>query len=252
MEKNELENANMKKRHKILTVAGGLILITGIILGFVLTSVMVWGDLEASLFTSGMRADRNLSTLKCPIVITTSETGKITATLKNPTEKTLERYLIANVSEGYASLVREIRTKLPIPPAEKRKVEWKIYPEDAAFDDRVILFRVYINPRHPHPSLGANCGVVRVDLQGITGNQIVASTAFLAFSSIGFGAVLIELGHRSSQKRSRNVINSGYVLAGIILAAGILSYFGMWILGIGLLAIAVLLLGIIVTRRLSK
>ena len=242
----------MEKRNKIISIAGGLFLIAGILMGFMLTSVMVWGDLEASLFTSGLRADKNLSTLKCPIVITASETGKISATLKNPTEKTLERYLIANVSEGYASLVREVRTKLPIPPADKQKVEWKIYPEDAAFDERVILFRVYINPRHPHPSLGAKCGVVRVDLQGITGTQIVASTAFFSFVSVGAGAVLIELGNRSSQKRSRNIINSGYALTGIIPTAGILSYFGMWILGIGLLAVAVLLLGIIVTPRLSK
>lgn len=242
----------MKKRQKILSFIGGAFFIAGIILGFILTSIMVWGDLEASLFTSGLRADKNLSTLKCPIVITASETGKITATLNNPTEKTLERYLIANISEGYASLVREIRTNLPIPPTEKQKVEWKIYPEDAAFEERVILFRVYINPRHPHPSLGAKCGVVRVNFQGITGNQIVASTALLAFVSVGAGAAMIELGNRGSKTRSRNTINSIYALAGTLLVAGILSYFGMWILGIGLLSVAVLLIGILVSQRLSK
>ena len=102
---------------------------------------MIWGDLEASLFTSGLRPDESLSTLRCPVIITASETGTITAELNNPTEKHLERYLIANISEGYASLVREIRTSLPIPPDDKGKVEWKIYPEDAAFDQRVILFQ---------------------------------------------------------------------------------------------------------------
>ena len=171
----------MNKKQKSLKIAGGSLFSIGIIMGFILSSVIVWGDLEASLFTSGMRADKSLSTLKCPIVITASETGKITAVLNNPTEKTMERFMVANISEGYATLVREIKTNLPIPPEEKQKVEWKIYPEDAAFDERVILFRVYINPKYPHPSLGANCGVVRVNIEGVTGNQIVASAALLAF-----------------------------------------------------------------------
>lgn len=242
----------MNSHKKLFKATGGLLLTTGILLGFILSSLMIWGDLEASLFTSGLRADKSLSTLKCPIVITTNETGKITATLKNPTEKPLERYLIANVSEGYASLVREIRTNLPIPPEEKQKVEWKIYPEDAAFNERVILFRVYINPRHPHPSLGGNCGVVRVNIDGITGNQIMGSSILLTFASIGLGAALIELGHRSAQKQSRNSINSAYALTGLVVGAGILGYLGMWVLGIGLLAIAVLMLGIILTRKLSS
>lgn len=240
----------MNNHKKIFKVAGGLLLTIGIILGFILSSLMVWGDLEASLFTSGLRADKSLSTLKCPVVITTSETGTISATLKNPTEKTLERYLIANVSEGYASLVREIRTNLPIPPEEKQKVEWKIYPEDAAFNERVILFRVYINPRHPHPSLGANCGVVKVNLQGVTGNQIVASTAMLTLASIGGGAAMVEFGNRPTKARSRSTINSAYALAGIVIGAGILGYLGMWVLGVGILAVAVLMLGIFVTRGL--
>ena len=236
---------------KTLKIAGGLFLTIGIILGFVLSSLMIWGDLEASLFTSGLRADESLSTLKCPIIITSEETGTISATLNNPTEKTLERYLIANVSEGYASLVREIRTNLPIPPEEKQKVEWKIYPEDAAFDERVILFRVYINPRHPHPSMGGNCGVVRVNLQGITGNQLVGSTALISFASIGLGAGLIEYSIRPTKNRARNTVNSAYALAGLVFGGGILGYLGMWVPAIGLLAASVIMLGIIVTRKLG-
>ena len=241
----------MSKKQKTLKKVGGLFLSIGIILGFILTSIMVWGDLEASLFTSGIRADKSLSTLKCPIVITASETGNITAELNNPTQKTIERYLIANISEGYASLVREIRTNLPIPPEEKQKVEWKIYPEDAAFNERVILFRVYINPRHPHPSLGANCGIVRVNVNGITGSQIVASASFIALASIGFGAAMIEHGGHPKKNRTRSTTKNAYALAGVVVGAAIISYMGMWVLGIALLAVALLLLVILITRKLG-
>lgn len=242
----------MHKNQRFIKIIGILLFSVGLVMAFTLSSVMVWGDLEASLFTSGLRADENLSTLRCPIVITTSETGTITAELSNPSTRTVDRYLIANISEGYASLVREVRTNLPIPPQGKQKVEWKIYPEDAAFEERVILFRVYINPRHPNPSLGGNCGVVRIDLNGLTGGQIVGSSAFLAFASIGSGIALLEFDNRRTKNRSRKTLNNGYALTGILIVAGILSYLGMWVLGIALLAVAVLTLGILLTRQLGS
>jgi len=242
----------MAKKQKILVTAGGLLFTLGIILSFLLSSVMIWGDLEASLFTSGLRPDKSLSTLRCPIIITASETGTITAELNNPTGKHLERYLIANISEGYASLVREIRTSLPIPPDNKEKVEWKIYPEDAAFEQRVILFRVYINPRYPHPSLGGNCGVVRVNINGVTGNQLFTSTTMLTLVCIGAGIVMLETGSRPTNRRLRNTLNNIYALAGILFATGVLGYLGMWVPGIGLLVTAVILLVIFITRRLAS
>ena len=96
-------------------------------------------------------------------------------------------------------------------------MEWKIYPEDAAFDQRVILFRVYINPRYPHPSLGGNCGVVRINIEGVTGDQIFFGATALTLVCIGAGAAMLEIGNRKGKARSRNTINCAYALAGILL-----------------------------------
>jgi hypothetical protein len=241
----------MTPTKRAFKITGGLLIVFGIILGFLLSSVMVWGDLEGSLFTTGLRPDKSLSTLRCPIIITNSETGIIYATLNNPTQKTLERYLIANISEGYATLVREIRTNLPIPPEEKQKVEWKISPKDAAFEQRVILFRVFINPRYPYPSLGGDCGVVKLNIQGVTGNQLVGIAALLSFVSIGFGTGMVEYGIRPNKGRSRSALNSVYALVGIVIGSGILGYLGFWVPGLVLLAISAIMILVIVAKKLG-
>jgi len=241
----------MNPTKKVLRITGELLIAIGIVLGFLLSSIMVWGDLEGSLFTTGLRPDKSLSTLRCPILITNSEIGTIYATLHNPTQKPLERNLIANISAGYATLVREIRTDLPIPPQEKQKVEWKISPKDAAFEQRVVLFRVFINPRYPYPSLGADCGVVRINIYGVTGNQLVGSAAILGFISIGFGAGMIEYGIRPTKGRSRSFLNSIYALVGIVIGAGILGYLGFWVPALGLLAVSVIMTLVITAKKLG-
>ena len=240
----------MSKKRNTFRIVGGLLFVIGIVFGFTLSSLIIWGDLEASLFTSGLRAEESLA-IRCPVIITASETGTISTILKNPTEKSLERYLIASISEGYASLVREIRTDLAIQPKDKEKVEWKIYPEDAAFNQRVVLFRVYINPRYPYPSLGANCGVVRVNVQGLSGNQIFAGAVALSLISLGAGATLLETGGRPYIGRARTTRNNTFALAGVVLAAGAVGYLGLWVPALALLAISVLLLGVLVSRLLA-
>jgi len=235
-------------RKKIIQISGGFILFFAILLSFALSSAIIWGDLEASLFTSGINPDSRLKNLNCPVLITSSEVGTVYTVIKNPTNKDSERYLMAFVSEGYASLVREIRTKVPIPASGKQKVEWKIYPEDAAFE-RVVLFRVYMNAKYPYPSMGGNCGVIRIDFPWLTGNQIFAALVGITLVSMASGTALWEYGIRPANNKTRNRTNAVYFLLGTLIVAGILGYVGMWVFGIMALAVAVILLGVIVFRR---
>ncbi len=238
----------MQSKNRVLTIAGATLLTIGILIGFVVAGAIIWGDLEASLFTSGIRADSRLGRLNCPVLITSNEVGTITATLKNPAQKDSDRYLIAAVSEGYTSLIREIKTKVPIAANSKQKVEWKIYPEDAAFDS-VVLFRVYVNAKYPYPSMGANCGVIRIDVPFLTGKQIFALMVSMSVVTVSTGIVLTEKGIRDTNSKSRSKINAVYFLIGTLAVAAVLGYMGVWIFGIVALAIAVILTGLILFRR---
>ncbi|HBY08395.1 MAG TPA: hypothetical protein DEH22_11610 [Chloroflexi bacterium] len=241
----------MRTYKKSFAILGGIIFFLGIILAFGLAGIMVWGDLEGSLFTTGIRSDSSLSSLNCPVIITENETSTISVVLKNPADKALERKMLANITEGYASLVREIHTDLTIPAGGKQKVEWKIKPEDAAFGQRVILFRVYVHPHASHPSLGANCGVVKLGVQGLTGKQIFVASTLLSLSFLAIGAVLIQKSHLPVRSRVCSTANCLYTLAGILIVAGIMSYFGLWALGLVALVVAVLLGGVFIARQIT-
>ena len=238
----------MKKDKPYLKVIGGSILTVGIVLGFIITAVIVWGDLEASVFTSGINGEKSLKNLNCPVFITPKEIGTVSVVLKNPANKLSDRYLRAYITEGYASLVRETKTKIPLPPNGKQKVEWKVYPEDAAYK-RVILFRVYMNAKYPYPSMSGNCGIVKIDIPWLNGNQILIITSSLTLITMILGVVFIELGSQETNSKRDTMKNAIYFLAGSLIFSSVVSYFGMWLVGLLGLAVGIILVGVILFRR---
>lgn len=238
----------MKTRKNLLWTLGRLILINGILLGFVLNGIMVWGDLEATLFTSGLSADASIRTLNCPVLITDNETSTISATMKNPTGKEMERYLRAFISEGHSTLVREIKTKVPIDPGGKEEVEWTIYPDDAVYQ-RVIMFRVFVNAKYPYPSLSGNCGVLRVNLPWLTGDQLLTILVGLTLTCMAAGTVMFESSIRTIPGYNQRRLNALYVIAGVLLIGSILAYLGLWLLGLGAMVCAVLTVVVVIARR---
>jgi len=77
----------MKKNKKLMRVFGGMFITLGILVSFLICGVIVWGDLEASMFTDGIVGDKNISTLRCPVIITGNETGTISVVVKNQADR---------------------------------------------------------------------------------------------------------------------------------------------------------------------
>jgi hypothetical protein len=241
----------MKTNKKLMKVLGGVFITLGILVGFLICGVIVWGDLEASMFTDGVVGDKAISTLSCPVIITGNETGTISVVVKNKADRDSDRFLRATISEGYATLVREEKTKIPIPANGKQKVEWKIYPEDAAFKS-VVLFRVFIPAKYPYPSMSGNCGVVKVNIPWLTGNQVLGLVAVLGLVSLAVGSVMSESGCRPDvvpiPPKTRSRMNATYFLVGSLIAGAALSFFGYWLLGVFALAASTILAGVIIFR----
>ena len=240
----------MTNRKNFFKFIGTLFFSIGILAGFFLLGIIVWGDLEASLFSSSLDADKSLSSLRCPVFLAPTETGFITAQFKNPTEKDFERYTRAFISEGFVSLMREIKMPVPVPSGGKETAVWKVYPEDAAYD-RIIFFRVYVNAKHPYPSLGGSCGIIMMDLWGLTGQQILVSFVAFILILIALGILIWRKNSDPSDLTFHNNLNPRYALTLILLVGTPIGYFGAWVIALMFLAIAVLLVGIIIGRRMS-
>ena len=239
-------------KKKFFKGLGGLILSLGILLGFFICSLIVWGDLEATLFTNGMNGERRIGNLQCPVLITSHETGTISVVVNNPADRDSDRFLRASISEGYSTLVRESKEKVPLPAKGKKKVEWKIYPEDAAYE-RIVLFRLYIPSKYPYPSMSGSCGVIKIDLPWLSGNQALAGLSLLGVLFITSGAFILERSFQSEPvalpNQTRTWLNGIYALAGILSISSILSYLGLWLLGVFGLAAAVILACATILRR---
>ena len=237
----------MDRKKKYLSAIGLIIYTIGIVVGMLIAGGVIWGDLEASLFDSSIKAKSSLR-LSCPVAITTSEVGKITATIDNPVEREKNFYVRAHISEGYVSLKREINQQIPVGPGEKGSVDWEIYPEDAAFNNRIILFRAYVNPSYPIPSRGNFCGVLVLDIPILTGLQLFLLLVGLSLACIVCGSILWRKANQPMKKDMRSFSNSLLALAIIIYGAIVAGYIGVWILGVLLFASSILMIGIIFGR----
>jgi hypothetical protein len=237
----------VKRNKTFLKICGGGFLTLGILIGFLLCGLIVWGDLEASVFTNGINGDASIKNLRCPVIITSNETGTVSVWLKNPADKDSDRFLRASVSEGHATLVRETKTKVPLPANGKQKVEWKIYPEDAAFK-RVVLFQVYVSAKYPYPSMSGHCGIIKVDIPWLSGNQILALLSVVSVVSMGVGVLMWETGIRPASNKTRVSSNGIYFLVGTLVATAVFSYLGLWLLGVLGLVVAIIMTGVIIFR----
>jgi hypothetical protein len=171
--------------------------------------------------------------------------------VKNPADKDSTRYLRATISEGFSTLVRESKENVSIPAKDKKKVEWKIFPEDAAFE-RIVLFRLYIQSRYPYPSMSGSCGVVRLGFPWLNGNQLLLLAAGLQTFFLVAGFYMVEIGIKPTtgitSQNTRSRLNGIYCLAILLILSAVFSYFGLWLLGMIGLAASLILAGVTLFR----
>lgn len=219
----------------------------GVLIGIVFFGLATWGDLEASLFSSGITADDNLSTMTCPIVMTTSETGQVKAVIENKLDRTINAAVRSQISFGLVTFKREDTIQIQLEPGEKQTVSWNVTPEDAVWN-RVIFARIYEFANYPEKSKGGSCGILVVNLPFIKGNLIVALATILSALGILSGLFIWQRIHQPLQGRTMDVMRA-MALLGIIVGGGFLSAFlGAWFLGLLALLLALILVGSVIAN----
>ena len=230
------------KYQVLVSRLGFFIFFIGVIIGFALSAIIIWGDMEASLFTSGIQAEEKWDSLKCPMIITYNEQAKITAEFENPLDQTVERYARANITQGFVTYTRQVESHVPVEPGTTEPIEWEIFPEDAAYE-KLILFRVYVFQKRSLPSMDGQCGVVLLDVPSLTGTQIGWILFLTSFTLIITGRLIWESKNRIKDKFIKNISRALNGLALTLLLCILVSYYGFWAVGIVLLAMIIILTG---------
>ena len=229
-----------------------LIFAIGVILGVALLSVATWGALEASVFDSGTN-QRGRIKLTCPIMINQSEIGKLSITIKNPTEdKIIDRVKI-RITNGFVTLYREYNDRYDLEPGERKRLVWEISSQDAAYDGLMVLAKVRTRPTYPLIDKQGSCGVLVINSDPLTGMQTYYLTSAISLIMLITGIWLWKKSNPILRDRKRAVYRAMNALIVIIFIGIVTSLLGnWWVLGLFLLVGEVLLIGSILAYFISE
>ncbi len=225
--------------NRILSSFGTILYLIGVAIGLVLLFITVWGDIEASTFDAALHTDEGLSSLKCPVVITSAETGIISVTVENPLEKEIDPVVRARFTMGFVTLMMEDRVKLQIPPGEKETLTWKVTQEDAAYR-RLILARVYQFANKSLQARQGACGIVVLPITGLTGQQLMMS-AFAASLVAMAAGLWLWISKREDESKYTITLTKGFIFLGTyLLLATLLALGNSFLLGTFLIVFAII------------
>jgi hypothetical protein len=237
----------MNTRTKPINILGLCSFFAGALLGMVLFGSLVWANLEADFyFGFGIKGETALN-LTCPLIMTSPETGDVTATITNATNRTVEPLIQTDISSPILTTLRE---RVSIEAGEVKPVVWKVDAGDVAFG-HLILVKVYQFNSLSLKSASATCGTLFLDFPNLTGKQIyVLALLTSLFAMIG-GVLLRVLGIRPIDGRVAEEMK-GMILLTVVVCIGILfGSLGWWMPGVFVMAISLLLTAILIGRRIT-
>ena len=230
---------------------GILLFSLGLLLGMALFGAIVWADFEAVLFNPGLQQEAPLRSLRCPVMITESETGEVTASLFNPLERSTERFLQAHITDGYVTLMREVNRRVSLEPGERQQLAWEVTADDAAYE-RFILVKVVLRGRYPLPSRQGTCGILVVDVPYLRGEQVFGLGFGAALLCMVGGIVLWLKAGDPLVDRGRRVARAMAALTGSIVVGTTVGLLGWWLPGFIIFLITLLGIGVIIGHFLSQ
>jgi len=225
----------------IISTISIVFFIVGVVLGMGLLAITIWGDLEASNFDNSIGYEENIEVLDCPVLITSSEKGKVSAVFSNPHIRPIDRRIRVHISSGHLTLMREENNSLQLEPGDSEELSWEILPEDAAFG-QIIMVRVTTFRSNPLPSQSSSCGIVVLDMPNVSGKLIFTTASIASGLFLLLGAGVFALNQKPLRDKPLRITQGMFFMI-LVLGLGLtVSIFGSWIIGLVLLVVAVLLM----------
>lgn len=225
-------------------ILGRAFFILGVILGFVLSVIAIWNELEAAnyYFTGVKYAP--FKGLRCPLILAPTEKGLVTAVFDNPTNEE-DHFLYRAEISGKAFSKRSIEAQISVPPHQQKNIRFSV---DANDIDLLffILVKITILPNSAHPSQEATCGTLVASLLGLKGSQVFLAALFLSVSGIVVGLGSWRPTSPKAKRDRQGVVQTLGVVVLLTLAA---AYMGWWAVAIALTAIIILL--VVISMRLA-
>lgn len=218
---------------------------SGIFLGFALAIAANWAEFEGVSYYYTGATYNAFHGLHCPVLMTRSETGIVTASFDNPSNQESEPYYEVEIS---GPLPRRFEDQLSIAPHETKKVQWTVDVHDI---DRgsFIFVKLDVLPTVGYSTREATCGILVLNVPGLTGEQILWLTLIASLLGMVVGLGLWENANAPLADKSLYLKRAMRTLAIIVLLAMLSGFMGWWGAGVILCAVTILLL--VLTLRLG-
>jgi hypothetical protein len=221
---------------KFMRVLGYVIFYLGVILGLALAAIAVWNRTEAiSYFFRGAKLEP-FNGLRCPAFIAPTETAAITVDFKNPANE--EDTFFYRIEVSGAPSTRRIADQITVPPHKTKSTQVTVDAKDV--DLLFFIFtRINTSPGPLHSAQEAVCGMMVVNLMGLTGAQLSTIAICLSFLGMATG---LSLWQRTITRAGATMQRLMPTIGLVVLLALLSGALGWWMAGMALLVIAILLM----------
>ena len=206
-------NENLRQKAAI----AGILMLTGILLGLLLSILIVWADYEASSYGFRRRAQASFHGLNCPVILGRNERGTVSVKVSNPTDRILSPGIWTQVSTDLEPDSKVDYVK--VPPGGQVSVQRTIGPENIDLGS-FIFVDVLVYSTYPIPDRENTCGILVLPVNGalILIPGIILNILFIA------AGMFISYKNRLPLSRSRPILFM-IVATGVAL---ILGFMGSW------------------------
>lgn len=204
------------------------------LVALILFGIVVISDLEGATFDPAIRGGASLSSLRCPVFISTSESGVVRARIDNPLDRPVQYLVRVHVSQGFVTLFRRIDYQVPLDPGESQTLRWEISDADAAYG-WLVLVKVLQSASYPLPSRSGSCGVPVVPVPFLTGTQFFGLLFGASVVGMGAGIALWRAAGRAAGQMRYGVGNAMIALGIALVAGTFVSLVVSWLPGLVLL-----------------
>jgi len=213
-----------------------------------LAGVASWADLEATFYGFERLTNERLTTLQCPVLMTVTETGTISAAVSNLSDVTVKPKLRIYVSGP--GLFRAADVQITLDPGKTQQVYWTVTSEDVDYKF-LIMAKVLAFPYYMAPTREGTCGILVLNLSNLTGSQVFDFALAVALSGLLIGLGLWIASGPQLKKRILDSTRAMIFLAILTLVDMFVSLRGAWLFGL-ILFLATALLIIVVLANAAQ
>ncbi len=220
----------------------------GVLVGLALAIAAAWADFEGLSYFATGAGYQPFNGLHCPVLMSHAETASVSVSFDNPTNQDLQPYYDVEISGHAAS--RSLEGQVAVPPHAERRVVWTVTAQDIDLGNFVFV-KTDILPTPGYSTREATCGILVIDLAGLTGTPLLYLVVMLSAAGMIAGLVLPALGLPADQaaqydNEASTDLRRGSQAVGISTTIAMLTGLLGWWLGATIFcAISILLLVIL-------